>query len=137
MDKIEKIKKEVLDSLNQGKDEEQLSRITHNALGIGYVKFKKIVVSHAKNPLLAKIEIFRKTVNFMEYLYDELIQLEKELSEAGVEYYFPNDNEYVETVEIEGKKTTVLKKIDTIFLWKKTALQTAIERDNKPITGLK
>ena len=79
--KIEKIKTEIA-AMNPQPTKNQIVKIAHNVLGTGYVKFKKILISHnQENPLLAKIEIFRKTVGYIEYLYNELLELEKELQQ--------------------------------------------------------
>jgi hypothetical protein len=136
-EKIEKIKKDVLDLINQNRSGLQLSRVAHTLLGSSWVKFEKVVRTRSRNELIGKMEIYRKTVAYMEMLYDKLAELEKELTEKEVEYYFPDDQEVVETIDVSGIKLTVINKIKETYQWKRANKQVIDEGNGIMVSGLK
>lgn len=135
--KIEEIKQGLLDILNQDKRGPQIERIKHTLLNMNYVKFKRGVMVRATNKLVGKIEVFKDTLHFIEMLCEELSQMEKELTEEGVEYYFPAEKELVETVDIGGMKATVIKEMFEAHHWQRANKQVIDERNHVPVSGKK
>ena len=101
--------------------------LSKNLLYKNLDKYIKITMSKAQEKSKGQIETFRNLIKFKKYVNEVVDILEKDLSEIGVEYFFPEDLEKVVTEEVTKQnkiiKKTSLKALEGGVDWKKAIRQ--------------